>query len=495
MILMARTFVSMPVGIATILLGVATAVLLLILASSPPSGHQVLYVLPLVAAIVQIFACCVRIILMFLKYRHDKKMSSKPVVEQTARSHAVLLTLRILLSLAAAAVVASALGWAEKKFPSKKLLVVGIAVPTFLTITWIVWGISILADVLYYISIIWVHKNTLKISEQRFSIDDAPREMIEPSRLATGTTIQSNPFHEQLLSSPPSLIASDGTASLRSSFSTLPRPSSSRRGVLIRQNSYTRQSGRSSWDSPSGRQSQDEALDSWDTSAVSSQIRETVLKPMKGSGLEPIPGSRSPSPAKALEGPFFQSSPSLTPPPSPLPQPSISCPNSPPSSPLEFPNFAAMFPPPSTPPSPTLQHSFPRPSTRSGPVSRSRTVSRSRPGSRSRAPSSEDNIHPLFRTSSPTPPPSASAGTNVTAAPEAGQLISERMLKRMRSGSLPSSPSPLVRSESSPDIRTIKVPPSPSLGTMPPSPTVGARPDQGHRRKRSASFSQLVRNE
>lgn len=215
---------------------------------------------------------------------------------------------------------------------------------------------------------------------------------------------------------------------------------------------------------------------------------------MKGSGLEPIPGSRSPSPAKALEGPFFQSGPSLTPPASPLPQPSVSRPTSPPSSPLDLPNFAAMFPPPSCPPdcTPFPQHSYSRPGTRSGPVSRSGTISRSRPGSRSRAPSSEDHIHPLFRTSSPTPPPSASAGTNVTAAPEAGQLINERMLKRMRSGSLQSSPSPLVRSESSPDIRTVKVPPSPSLDQMPTSPSVGSRPDLGHQRKRSASFSQLV---
>lgn len=493
---MARTLVSTLTGVAAIVLGVATATLLFILALSSLPGQQKVYALPLVAAIIQTLACCVRITLAVVKFCHKKKLSSQPVVEKAARGHTILLTLRILLSLAAAAVVASALGWGEANLTNRDLLVSGVAASTFLAVTWIVWGLSILADLLYYVGLAWVHKNSLRVSEQQFSIDDTPREMIEPSRPVTASTVQVNPFHEQLPSSLPSLIASDGTTSLRSSLSTIQRPSSSKRGILIRQNSYTRNSSRSSWDSPSGRPSQDEAFDLWDTSGVSSQIRETVLqsKSMKVSGLEPIPGSRSPSPAKALEGPFFQSSASLTPPPSPLPQPSVSRPNSPPSNPLDLPNFAAMFPPPPSPPdsSPTLQNYFPRPGTRSGPVSRSGTISCSRPGSRSRVPSSEDHIHPLFRTSSPTPPPSASAGTNVTAAPEAGQLINERMLKRMRSGSLPTSPSSLVRSESSPDIRTVKIPPSPRLDTMPTSPTLGSSPNLGHQRKRSASFSQII---
>lgn len=220
---------------------------------------------------------------------------------------------------------------------------------------------------------------------------------------------------------------------------------------------------------------------------VSSHIRETVLqsKPMtKGSGLPPIPGSRSPSPAKALEGPFFQSSPSLSPPASPLPQPSVSRPNSPPSSPSDLPNFTTMFPPSSSPPPASpLQRDLSRPGSRSGPVSYSGTISHSNRASRSRA-TSEDHIHPLFRSCSPGPSPGASPGTIVTAAPEAGRLIDERMLKRMRSrsGSLPSGPSPLLRSESSPDIHsTSHAPPVPCLG--------GFEPSLSHpRMKRSTSF-------
>ncbi|KAH8799037.1 hypothetical protein F5884DRAFT_825328 [Xylogone sp. PMI_703] len=56
----------------------------------------------------------------------------------------------------------------------------------------------------------------------------------------------------------------------------------------------------------------------------------------------------------------------------------------------------------------------------------------------------EAQIHPLFRSDSPTPPPAATPGTTITAAPGAGQVISDR-------GSLRSSP--LVASCSLASIR------------------------------------------
>ncbi|OAA33179.1 hypothetical protein AAL_00644 [Moelleriella libera RCEF 2490] len=69
----------------------------------------------------------------------------------------------------------------------------------------------------------------------------------------------------------------------------------------------------------------------------------------------------------------------------------------------------------------------------------------------------ELDIHPLFRSTSITPPPAASAGTSVVAAPNAGQVISRKTsaqsLKRLRSGSLPVAPSPLVRQISSESLK------------------------------------------
>ncbi|KAL6712820.1 hypothetical protein ACLMJK_009661 [Lecanora helva] len=387
---------------------------------------------------------------------------------------------------------------------ANQVLVLGSRVSTFLTATFVVWAVTVLGYLIYYFTLAWVLKAATKISQQRFSIDDTntgSQEMVEASRPATGTTIHSNPFQEQSVSVPPSLTHSGGTSSIRSSFSTIQRPASSKKGGMSRQASWKQRSRASSFDYVSGRPSQDEGFDSYDISTVSSQIRETVLQaklPMKTSGLEPIPGSRSPSPAKALEGPFFQTSPSITPPASPLPQPPVSQPNSVPTSPIDrppdLPNYSFVFPPPSPPPSGPLpatprQPSFSRPGSRSGPLSRagSITIPQSRQGSKSRAPS-EDHIHPLFRTSSPTPPPSASANTTVTAAPEGGQLIDDQMLRRIRSGSLPSSPSPLVRSESLPDVHNSKVPPSPGLDSMPAPFSPSTRHEKSHQRKRSASF-------
>lgn len=494
---MVRQVASTVVGAVALVLGLVTAILMVILAVSLIPDHGEPYALPLAAAIIQFLSCGSLAMLIYPKLCYDQSLAP-----QSRQSFVPMLLLGVLPSFVATVVVGAALGWAEARIVGKALFISGLSVSVYLTIVFVVWGFSIGAHVFCYSHFTWFARSAQKTSPPRFAIeeplDEAPQEMSEASRLATGTTIQSNPFHEQVSSSLPSLIASDGTSSLRSSFSTIQRPSSSRRGLLIRQHSHTRHSRRSSSDGPSGRPSQDEGFDSYDTSGVSSHFRETVLqsKPIaKGSGLAPIPGSRSPSPAKALEGPFFQSSPSMSPPASPLPQPSVSRPSSPPSSPSELPNFTTMFPPSSNPP-PTspLQRNFSRPGSRSGPISRSGTVSHSRPGSRSRAPS-EDHIHPLFRTCSPIPSPGASPGTIVTAAPEAGQLINEHMLNRMRSrsGSLPSSPSPLIRSESSPDIRTVREPASTNQDTPPVPCRAGfeSSPSQ-HRMKRSASFQSSV---
>ena len=497
---MPRMLTTSLFGVASVFLALATGVLMLILAVSPLSAHRAVYAFPLAAAVIQICSSCTLVALIFFHIR-------RPESQQRVQGHVVVVLLGILPSVISAALIGAALGWGESSIVTKGVSVLGLKASTFVAITFILWGVTVLAHLLYYLTLAWVLKSARKMPPQRFPLEDtnmlAP-QMVDASRPHTATSINSNPFQERTTSSPPSLVHSDGPSSLRSSFSTIQRPSSSKRGLILRHPSYKQQS-RASSDTYSVRPSQDEGFDTWDTSGVSLQIRETMLQTqnlLKTSGLEPIPGSRSPSPAKALEGPFFESSPSVTPPTSPLPQPSVSQPNSAPTSPvdhpLNLPNFSTMFPPPSPPPSgppPATphQHSFSRPGSRSGPVSRSGSVAfpRSRPGSRSRAPS-EDHIHPLFRTSSPTPPPSASANTTVTAAPEGGQLIDEHILKRMRSGSPPSGLSPLARSESSTDVRNGNIPPSPSLGTMPVSCITGPRPDRPHQRKRSASLQSSI---
>lgn len=153
-----------------------------------------------------------------------------------------------------------------------------------------------------------------------------------------------------------------------------------------------------------------ESFDSWDTSSVDPQHRQTVLESSSpatpGRFLETIPASpttsRSPSPGTPLD--------------------------------LEPPRLRRR------------SRSFSPASTRTQapqPPQRAFTQQSS---------ASESHIHPLFRSDSPTPPPLASPGTVVIAAPQAGFLISDRQsirsLSRMRSDSLPVASSPLTRTGS-----------------------------------------------
>lgn len=132
--------------------------------------------------------------------------------------------------------------------------------------------------------------------------------------------------------------------------------------------------------------SHSDGFESWDTSSVSLQARDVVMQaaPSRGTTLEPIPGSRPATPARALEAPCLTELPEeeeeeLTPPPK-------------------------MMPDYSRPPSPAV---------------------------------SEAHIHPLFRTESPVPPPEATPGTNIHASPMATQAIAcpPRSFNRMRSNS------------------------------------------------------------
>ncbi|GAP87445.2 hypothetical protein SAMD00023353_2601100 [Rosellinia necatrix] len=75
----------------------------------------------------------------------------------------------------------------------------------------------------------------------------------------------------------------------------------------------------------------------------------------------------------------------------------------------------------------------------------------------------ELHIHPLFRSDSPGPPPAVTPGTVVVAAPNAGQFITGKSVTRMRSGSLPNSPSLLSRRGSYESFRKTPSPNSDGL--------------------------------
>lgn len=210
--------------------------------------------------------------------------------------------------------------------------------------------------------------------------------------------------------------ATETMSSIRSSLSNVVRPISSKTRLLSGSQRSSRRPA--SLDLPVHHvrpsRSTDDGFDSWDTSTVDPQNRQTVLEsssPPLGRFLETIPASpatsRSPSPGTPLDN-------------------------------LEPPRTR-------------------RRSRSYSPVS-TRTIQAQRAAFTQHLSQSEANIHPLFRSDSPTPPPLATPGTVVIAAPNAGQVISDRQsirsiksVGRMRSTSLnavPAVPSPLSRQSS-----------------------------------------------
>jgi hypothetical protein len=340
----------------------------------------------------------------------------------------------ISVSLIASVITAASIGWTT---------VISHGHPTLgmkntshvIFLAWCIeWGASVLTQGLFYGYLIrWTVQRQVTRAHYRFSRDlgslgNSP-EMQEARRPQTAETNQSGVSRDQVPSSPPRTpTSSDAFSSFRSSLS--------RTKLITRQLPFPRGSNNSSLDLPiRDRGSQDEAFDSWDTSSVGPQIREAVHQSspnsIRAAPLEPIPGSRPDSPANALDGPFLPESPHQS---------------------------SASLPPS------TLDGSFlaqsPHQSSASLSSIPSSPINFSRPTSRHRTPSVDDHIHPLFRTNSPTPPPTATPGTIVTAAPNAGQVISGRTLSRMRSGSLPSTSSPLANKQQTNDSQ--EVPPSPS---------------------------------
>ncbi|EAQ91283.1 hypothetical protein CHGG_03218 [Chaetomium globosum CBS 148.51] len=202
--------------------------------------------------------------------------------------------------------------------------------------------------------------------------------------------------------------------SARSSLSHAIRPITSKTRLL----SLSRRSSHrpTSLDLPAAQDRQSRStevgFDSWDTSAVDPETRQTVLEsssPPHSRFLETIPASpttsRSPSPGTALDI-------------------------------LEPPRAK-------------------RRSRSYSPVS-TRAIQAQRVAFTQQESNSEAHIHPLFRSDSPAPP-SATPGTVVVAAPNAGQVISDKhsirsiqSIRRLRSESLPPvpGPSPLSRAGS-----------------------------------------------
>ncbi|KAH6701955.1 hypothetical protein BKA61DRAFT_200071 [Leptodontidium sp. MPI-SDFR-AT-0119] len=293
---------------------------------------------------------------------------------------------------------------------------------TLVIAAFIIWAIFLLSEAVFIICMVIIQRKDFQQQIQTYDPEAQAQnesEMMESTR-PRASSVQKSMGHRGTpsIESPPpssgrSRAGSDTMSSFRSSFSQVVRPISSKTKLISHnhRSPYRPQSIESNHRETIV--SIEDGFDSWDTSAVDAESREAVA-------------SASPTPPRFLE----------------------TIPASPTTSRSASPGFPLDLEPPKS-----------RKRSRSySPANSSRDLSKAvRTQSPTESVNSEAHIHPLFRTDSPTPPPAATPGTIVTAAPGAGQLISDRQsirsIHRMRSGSLPSSPSPLVHSASLDSIR------------------------------------------
>lgn len=426
--------VARLVGIATVITSVMSFVFILILAVDLTTERQRLYILALTGAITQVILLCSlsHLLIRFCLREPENRLGRK--AGQEDKRMLFVTTLGIVPSIVAGSVIGAALVWSKSSAAEHPGKILGPKRATCLTVGIVMWAVAILAQGLFYFSLLREGTRTRKVQYLDKNAAQLYPQMRENNQ-ASNFAVQSSSAQGVPLSnsSPPSLMVSDGTGSLRSSLSLIQRPASSKPKLLIRQHSFPRQSNRFLDHPAPERWSHTEGFDSWDTSEVAPQIRETILQSSptsRGNPLEPIPGSRSPSPAKALEGPFLPETDSSSLPTSPLQQPTYARTSSrrPPKG-LDI-SLYRQGQSISAPPSPLPQPGH------------------SRSGSGQRAAPNEAHIHPLFRTCSPAPPPMASSNSVLTAAPQAGQIMSGRVVQRMRSDSLPSRTSALIHDDS-----------------------------------------------
>ncbi|KAI9700368.1 MAG: hypothetical protein M1836_002383 [Candelina mexicana] len=332
-----------------------------------------------------------------------------------------VVALGVVPSLVAASTTAASLSWMKIRFEKMPKTMLGSPSPNLFLTGFIIWGLSVIAQIAFYLLLLSSLRNVTPkhqgIPKER--LVESGSDMQEATRPNTALAVQPRLSRDEPLPSPTHSITPPETiSSIRSSLSQVVRPMTSRTRLLGRQSYSPRQTRSSSLDTIyRAPMMQEDGFDSWDTSSVGPQVRRTVLRassPSRVVALEPIPGSRSPSPGLALDGPF-----------------------------------------------PLQTSDADSPDSTSSENRRSRSLH-------------EAHIHPLFRTTSPTPPPTATPGTAVVLPRNSGVPLIRRTtfgarphVVRLRSESLPSRPSPMIRSQSY-DVNATRRSPSPPSGEVTP---------------------------
>jgi hypothetical protein len=332
-------------------------------------------------------------------------------------------TYGVATALAALGTTGVCLIWTVLRQTDLPSTVIGILPMTLVGVWFGAWGVGLIVQIAIYVALgLWTKKVLKANSIGRLDLDFGIRlPQMDETRPDTQATDRSFSSQQPTLHSPPRTPKSRTVSTRHSSATKVGPPSSSKTKKF-------RDSTRSSIDAPAFPAGEavsiDSAFDLWDTSSVHREIRTVIhSSPPTGSGLEPIPGSRSESPANGLDGPFLPSSPVVS-----------SSPHATSSETAETVGWSHSSQlrqytssPPSSPPN------FSRPTSR--PTSSHQKALGPAFGTSSIDASMQELIHPLFRPNSPDPPPVAAAGTMVTAAPQANEPITPKTLARIRGSS------------------------------------------------------------
>jgi hypothetical protein len=352
----------------------------------------------------------------WLLYRHirQRNQNDDQMGKTRRKRQEHLIMVNGVLCFLYAALSLATLVWMQIRFTDLPRITLGTTSQPLLTVTFILWAFSAMSQCTLLIAVLLVSHRVAQ-QTQSLHTDEEPHrsaEMQQASRPQTARPLsrgRESSDEQSFSSKSRKRSGSDTLSSIRSSVTHVVRPMSSKSRLVLQTKTYRP----TSLDSGTGeREIVEDGFDSWDLSAVDPHSRHFVMSaansiktssPITGRFLETIPasptGSRSPSPGFPLD--------------------------------LEPPSHRR----------------------RSRSHSPAMTVIAKRRDSASSQTGNEAHIHPLFRTDSPTPPPTATPGTVVTAAPGAGQAIIDRQsVRRMRSGSLPNSPSPLGHSRSLDDM-------------------------------------------
>ena len=283
-----------------------------------------------------------------------------------------------------------------------------------------IWILSVMIQVLFY-TVVFLGRYSSNGRDTMLSFHRTEPKRPAPERPPTPPTplrIVAPPYALPQAHASPHFPLDSHRASWRDSLHSLQeavRPSTSRTKLLGQRSSLSRSSSASALSDYSTLSP--DAFDKWDISHMDQQIKETLhlAVPTKGTALEPIPGSRPVSPAKGLASVGHHSQERL---------------HDRPATAFEI---------------------IPRPPTAFSVASGRSATPTLRPTSPS---ISESHIHPLFRTDSPVPPPSATPGTVVTASPYSGHIIkaTSRASSRTRLTDGAASPVVLRRAESMDDL-------------------------------------------